>query len=136
MSSPDFSLPAGDTSPVTPYTLRDPSLPDGQVGPPVDLTTASTVVIRYQPKNRSIAMVQRTATVVGDPTLGQIQVDWKNTGGALTAGNYIARFVVTFADGSVRSWPNSDRNASSGLDANGDDDDNTFFWLQVAPGFT
>jgi hypothetical protein len=133
MSSPDIFLAAGDTGPVTVYTLNDANAADGSAGGAMDLTGAS-VVVRYQPKNRSVAMVQRPAPVLGDPTLGQVEVDWGLNGGPPAVGNYNLRFVATLSDGHIVSFPNGDRNLSNGGESF-DADDDSFFWLQVAPDF-
>jgi hypothetical protein len=134
VSSPDIFLAAGDTAPVTQFTLRGPDNEDGSEGDPLDLTGA-TIVLRLQPKNRGTAAVSRAVTIVGDPTLGETELDWATTGGALAPGDYVCRYVVSTADGHQISIPNGDRVAASGFDASGDDDD-SFFWLQVAPDFT
>jgi hypothetical protein len=134
VSSPDIFLAAGDTAPVTQFTLRAPDDEQGNQGDPLDLTGA-TVVLRLQPKNRSASATSRAATILGDPTLGETELDWATTGGPIAPGDYVCRYIVTTADGHQISVPNGDRVAASGFDALGDDDD-TFFWLQVAPDFT
>lgn len=98
----------------------------------MDLTGA-TIVFWYQPRDRSVAKAHRDVTVVGDPTQGNTQIDWLATGGAVAPGDYIARYVITFADGHQASVPNGDLRILDGSDSRPDP---TFLWLAVAPDFT
>jgi len=132
--SPDIFLAAGDTAPIVQFTLRGPVTEDGSEGDALDLT-GCTIVFRFQPQNRGAGPADRAVTIVGDPALGQTELDWMATGGTIAAGDYVGRYIVTYPDGHRVSVPNGDRTASSGQDASGPGDD-SFFFLQVAPDFT
>lgn len=92
-----FYLKKGDTSPSLVYALS----PDS-----VDLTGA-TVVFNMRlygganKVNRAAAVI---VTATGTPT---VRYDWQ-AANVDTAGFYEAEFEVTYAGGSVETFPNSD----------------------------
>lgn len=131
MASPDIFLGPGDTAPITRLSLRGPNNDDGSEGDPLDLT-GCVVVVRFQPQDGSVAVEQRDTVIVGDPTTGEIDIDWSATGGGLLSGNYNLRCRVTYPSGHVLHVPNGDQRVVRGEDSLPAP---TFFWMQVAPDF-
>ncbi len=97
---PDFWLNVGDTGPAIQATLKDAA------GAVVDLTGAS-VHFRMAPIVTSAAAIDAAATTVGSPTLGVVAFAWR-TGDTAVAGDYDARWRVTYANGVVESFPDDD----------------------------
>lgn len=95
--SASFYLKRGDTSPALAYALTPIS---------IDLTGA-TVVFNMKNARSGAVVVDRGAAVVvtatGTPT---VRYDWQpaDTG---AAGQYQAEFEITYADGSIETFPNT-----------------------------
>lgn len=92
---------AGDTVPIT------AALKDG-TGAAVNLTGA-TVVCRIMHAPTGTFLFSGAATVVGDPTLGQVSraLSASETG---TPGAYFVDWVVTFGGGTIQRFPGSSYN--------------------------
>lgn len=88
----DIQFTIGDTLPKIEATLQDRN-------GAVDLTTAASV------RFKSPMGIDEPCTIVSAVN-GQVEVVLDNV--AFIAGTWTARFVVTFADDSVLSFPNSD----------------------------
>lgn len=102
----DIILGPGDGAPTTDRQLLGPQDEDGNEGGPVNLTGA-TVVLKYQRRDRTQAAVSVSAAIVGDPTLGNVSVDWGPVTPKPTPGlEYDARFVATLAGGRQMTFPN------------------------------
>lgn len=101
----DFNIKRGDTTPPIESELQDN---DGQ---PVDLTGAS-VRFLMKPRGGPTLTVDGAADVDADPTTGRVSYSWVGPVGVTLgdtdeAGEYAAEWEVTFADGSVQTFPNS-----------------------------
>jgi hypothetical protein len=125
---PDINLGPGDTGPVLQDTLNNGNLPDGSPGGPMDLTGA-TVVFEYQDRGQTANPVTRPVTIVGDPTQGNVELDWMTTGGPVAPGDYDCRYVVTFADGHQVTVPDGTELTDTGQVAD------RFLWLHVGRAF-
>lgn len=91
----DLTFVAGDGEPSVYGTLTDPV-----TGLPFDLSGAT---VRFQMRlatDRRFT-VDAIASVTGLSTAGTVRYDW-NEGDLDTAGDYVARWQVTFADGSIQ----------------------------------
>lgn len=103
----DFYIKSGDTSPDLVTTLLDAD------GAAVNLTGA-TVRFLMRPRGETELTVDGTAVIDDDETSGIVSYQWAEAdplydivGDTTTAGDYDAEFEVTFADGSVQTFPNS-----------------------------
>lgn len=85
---------AGSTGVDIQLTLEDLDSPNGRL----DLTGALALTIRF--RLNSAAPIDKTASVVGLPTLGTIRYV-TISGDFTTPGTWKAQGVVTLADGSV-----------------------------------
>lgn len=101
----DFNIKRGDTSPAISSELQDN---DGQV---VDLTGAE---VRFLMKERggTALTVDGTADIGSPATAGVVSYTWvapigETPGDTDVAGEYDAEWEVTFADGTVQTFPNS-----------------------------
>ena len=94
-----FVLKQNDTSPAISAVLRDSS------GAAIDLSSASAV-FHMKAVGASTLKVDASASVT-DPENGAIQYDWAS-GDTDTPGTYYAEFKVTYTDGSVESFPNTE----------------------------
>lgn len=92
-----FYLKASDTAPVLEATLEDTS------DTPIDLKGASVQFVMNEPRNG--ASVIDAGATVADKANGIVRYAW-NDGNTDDAGRYRAEFVVTYADGSVETFPN------------------------------
>jgi len=91
-----FTIKQGDTSPSLVANLVTPSRQ------PVFLGGAS--VLFHMRGRRSTGVLTAAATVV-DAETGQVRYDWAE-GDTAVAGDFEAEFEVTYADGSVETFPN------------------------------
>ena len=92
-----FYLKASDTAPVLEATLTDAS------DSPIDLTGASVDFELVEPRNGPTAI--DAGANVADASGGVVRYPWAD-GDTDTPGRYRAQFVVTYADGSVETFPN------------------------------
>ena len=94
-----FILKQNDTSPAISAVLKD------SAGAVIDLSSASAV-FHMKAVGASTLKVDASASVT-DPENGAIQYDWAS-GDTDTPGTYYAEFQVTYTDGSVESFPNTE----------------------------
>lgn len=105
MPAPDFSIKTGDTGSRIQSTLENSG------GTAVDISGAS-VIFKMGPFSGGTLSVAGTAVIdqVGagtvDGTRGQVHYNWP-TGGVTTADWYRAEFEVTFASGTIQTFPNT-----------------------------
>jgi len=95
----NFQLKRGDTVPALRRTLLN------AIDDPVDLTNAD-VSFHMRQKGRDDAAVDAAATVV-NASGGEVEYRWED-GDTDEAGVFLAEFEVTYADGSVETFPNTD----------------------------
>jgi hypothetical protein len=90
-----FQIKRGDTSPSLRFVL-DPAT--------TDLTGAA---VRFQMRQRGAALViDAIAFIVTPSGTPTVQYDWMAADTAI-AGSFEAEFRVTYADGSVETFPNA-----------------------------
>lgn len=92
----EFKIKRGDTSPALSRVLRDGS------GEPVNLVGATVVFNMWL--LGSDATVDHAAVTIG-PGNGQVVYEWQ-AGDTANNGEYEAEFKVTYADGTIESFPN------------------------------
>jgi hypothetical protein len=92
-----FYLKSEDTAPVLEATLTDAS------GEPIDLTGASVLFKMATPRNGET--VVDTSARIADASAGLVRYPWAAEDTA-EPGRYRAEFVVTYADGSIETFPN------------------------------
>lgn len=92
-----FFLKRGDTSPALQYSLL----------PAPIVLTGATVRFSMRPRGSVTPTINRAVAVIEDALAGIVRYDWQvaNTD---TPGLYEAEFEVTYADGTVETFPNSD----------------------------
>lgn len=95
----DFFIKQNDTSPALAVTLQDD---DGNA---IDLTGAS-VDFHMSPLDDSTLMVDSAATIA-DASAGEVKYEW-SSGDTDTVQRYEAEFEVTYADGTIETFPNSE----------------------------
>lgn len=91
----DLTFVVNDTDPSVYGTLTDPV-----TGLPFDLSGAT---VRFQMRlvtDRRFT-VDAVAVITGLSTAGTVRYDWAD-GDLATAGDYVSRWQVTFADGSIQ----------------------------------
>jgi hypothetical protein len=91
-----FYLKRGDTSPMMKYTLI----------PKTNLTGA-VVVFNMTYKTGLEVVVRQQAEVIGPPEDGVVGYEWAATDSE-NVGEHSAEFEVTYVDGKVETFPNSD----------------------------
>lgn len=92
-----FSMKRGDTSPALRYLLG---------GPEVNLVGASVVFNMANMLTRASKIARAPAAVeAGDAPI--VSYTWE-AGDTAEAGNYLAEFEVTYADGAIETFPNAD----------------------------
>jgi hypothetical protein len=116
----DINLGAGDQAPSRSMVLRAPNKDDGSPGDPIDLSGAAVRFV-YQERGTTDEPTSIPVNIVGDPTLGQIRLDWP---APVPPGDYDCRFEVLLGTGPQMSFPD-------GPDVDG----NEFYWLHVSAGF-
>lgn len=94
-----FYIKQGDTSPAFRVTLQD------SAGVAVNVSGA-TILFHMAPTDGGPAVVEAAAEVV-DGLNGVVRYIWQAADTA-TAGTYRGEFEVTFVDGSVETFPNSE----------------------------
>lgn len=94
-----FSIKQNDTSPSLQATLKDAA----NTG--VDLSGA-TVVFRMKSVDGTLK-VENNMTVV-DADSGVVRYDWRS-GDTDTNGTYLVEFRVTYVDGKIETFPNTEQ---------------------------
>lgn len=92
-----FRIKRNDTSPSLTYHLRPSS---------VDISGA-TVVFNMSNKAGNVAVLRAPVAIVKASGGAVVRYDWQ-AGDTATAGEYLAEFEVTYADGAVETFPNDD----------------------------
>ena len=95
----NFTIKQTNTSPILGAQLKDAN------SDPVDLTGA-TVVFNMADINDRV-VVNGAACTVTDEENGRVQYEWQ-TGDTARNGIYHGEFKVTYSDGSIESFPNSE----------------------------
>lgn len=90
-----FYIKRGDTSPKLIYTLS----------PLVNLTGAS-VVFNMRKTGQANIVNRGVAAIVAPASAGVVSYAWTAPDTAL-AGTFIGEFEVTYADGTIETYPNS-----------------------------
>jgi hypothetical protein len=92
----DFEIKSGNTAPALVSTLYD--------GPnPLNLSGA-TVAMRMRSVSGGTLVVNAPASIVGDPTLGEVSYQWQPADTA-NVGDFEVEWVVTFLGGQVQTFP-------------------------------
>tara|TARA_R100001463_G_scaffold130980_1_gene190742 strand:+ start:651 stop:974 length:324 start_codon:yes stop_codon:yes gene_type:complete len=94
-----FKIKQNDTSPIIQATLKDAN------SAAVDLTGASVRfhMIKYRGTSTKVA----AAAAIVDDDAGTVKYVWQS-GDTDTVGSFKAEFQVTFSDGTVETFPNTD----------------------------
>ena len=95
----DFYIKQNDTRSPISIICRDGS------GAAIDLTGATVKFIMATAAGTA-PNVDLAGTVASPATSGVVQYQWA-TGNTATAGTYSAEFQVTFADGTIETFPNT-----------------------------
>lgn len=91
-----FTIKQNDTSPSLGATLKDAQL--------VPVSLVGAAVKFHMNSLEGVVKVNQTMSIP-DPEGGVIQYDWQD-GDTDTVGTYSVEFQVTFADGTVETFPN------------------------------
>jgi len=94
-----FYIRQGDTSPAIRATLKDANKA------PIDLT-GSTLKFQMKTPLGTTFLLNSSGSVIS-PTGGIAEYQWI-TGDTNTAGDMLASFEVTFPDGTIETYPNSE----------------------------
>jgi hypothetical protein len=97
MSASHIHLVVGDTAPPLSATLSNA---DGVQ----DLTGVTSVIMRLKPSTGG-TVLEIEMDVDADPTTGIVTHDWQ-TAETNAVLKYTVEFVVTFADGTIETFPN------------------------------
>ena len=106
MPAPDFNIKTGDTASSVYATLEDANTT------PVDIQNA-TVLFKMAAITGGTLVTAGTAEIaqVGagtvDGSVGAVVFNWGAAGVPSTPGSYIAEWEVTFAGGSIQTFPNT-----------------------------
>ena len=104
MPEPDFTLKRHDTASIIQATLTN-------AGGTAVSVAASTVLFKMAPLGGGALSVAGTATIEesGSTSVGVVNYAWTAAdASAVDTGWYSAEWEVTFANGTVQSYPNSD----------------------------
>jgi hypothetical protein len=91
-----FTIGRGDTLPELSFELY----------PPVNLTGA-TVVFTMTRSGETTPVINRRAAVIAQADPGVVRHDWI-TGDTATVGSYLGEFEVTFPNGKIGTYPNTE----------------------------
>lgn len=86
-----FQIKQGDTSPSLLYNLS-----------PAPSTLVGATVV-FNMKQGSTVVINRASAVI--VSASQLRYDW-DAGDTDTVGSFLGEFEITYADGSVGTWPN------------------------------
>lgn len=98
-----FTIKKGDTLPDIQASLTSGVSAGAQS--PVDLTTATSIILVLKSSQGGGAASRKTGSVVGTPTNGVVKYVWQVSDTA-TSGTFNAEWEVTFAAGKIQSFPN------------------------------
>ena len=94
-----FYFKQNDTAPIILVTLKDGN------DAAVDLTGA-TAVFKMRPVGQTTVKTD-AAAIIHNADAGQVRYEWV-AADTNTIGSYEAEFQVTFVDGKIETFPNSD----------------------------
>tara|TARA_R100000951_G_scaffold114510_2_gene119542 strand:+ start:521 stop:844 length:324 start_codon:yes stop_codon:yes gene_type:complete len=94
-----FYIKQNDTAPIILVTLKDGN------DAAVDLTAASAV-FKMRPVGQSTVKIN-SAAIIHNADGGQVRYEWV-AADTNTMGSYEAEFEITFSDGKIETFPNSD----------------------------
>ncbi len=94
-----FYIKQNDTAPILLVSLKDGD------GAAVDLTAASAI-FKMRPVGQTTIKTSAAAIIHNDDE-GQVRYEWV-AADTDTIGSYEAEFQITFVDGKVETFPNSD----------------------------
>ena len=98
-----FTMSKDDTSPILQVTCKD------YAGTVIPVTGASNIQFEMWTQDKTTKKVDDNVnTSIVDGAGGIIDYTWQ-TGDTDTVGVYLSRFVVTFSDGSIETFPNGGR---------------------------
>ena len=98
-----FVMSQNDTSPIIQITCKN------SAGTVVPVTGASNIQFEMWTQDKATKKVDDNVnTSIVDGPAGQINYTWQ-TGDTDTVGTFLSRFIVTFADGSIETFPNGGR---------------------------
>jgi len=92
-----FTIKQGDTSPALLADLETPSREPAQL--------VGATVLFHMRSSRPNAQPLVAPVVVVDAELGRVRYDWQPEDTAVS-GDFEAEFEVTYADGSIETFPN------------------------------
>ena len=93
----EFTLKTGNTSPALRCILRD--------GAGVAVPLAGAAVVFSMATQKGVAGITRRPCVITAAAASEVQMNWQ-AGDTATPGAFHAEFEVTYAGGSVESFPN------------------------------
>ncbi len=94
-----FYIKQNDTAPIILVTLKDGN------DAAVDLT-AATAIFKMRAVGQSTVKTS-AAAIIHDADAGQVRYEWA-AADTDTIGSYEAEFQITFVDGKIETFPNSD----------------------------
>jgi hypothetical protein len=95
---PDFRLGQNDDKVPWNQTITD------AFGNAIDIFGATSVKLRFGPKNQTLPAADKTGAVIGSSPMTQAQYLFLAADTA-TPGNYSAEFHITLAGGERITWP-------------------------------
>jgi hypothetical protein len=71
---------------------------DGEVEGPADLTAADSITFTMKNKTTGVVVIEKGAdvSILGDPTLGNVQYEWQTGETDVNFGNYLGEFDVLY----------------------------------------
>jgi hypothetical protein len=103
MANYRFEMSKDDTSPILEVTCKT------KAGVVVPVTGASNILFEVLTQDKATTKVSNnTNTSIVDGAGGIIDYTWQ-VGDTDTVGVFLARFRVTFSDGSIETFPNAGR---------------------------